>query len=192
MYLSSHRKITGFPEVCSWWLLLLAASFTPDMVSYHVMKWQSSGPVTIDFRSAPGSFVNSTAPTSPLITALFCSWAWSMARSEKSLLDLRTAKFTLWNSWMFLGVLVLKGHHVWGVPLNNRFIEDKKFSFFSVWGLNTIWLEKNIIVQLEVKESCNLFNLIAFGTSVCRTRRQDFCLNLNNWRSKLKIVKITY
>ena len=92
------RKHLWALKVCSWCLLLMAASFTPDMASYPSIRWLILGPATIHLWSAPVYSVNPTAIPSPLMPALFCSWAWSMTMAEYFLLDLWTTKFPLWNS----------------------------------------------------------------------------------------------
>ena len=57
-------------------------------VACRNLPWQglTSDPAIIHHQSAVGSSVKSVAPLSSLMTALFCSWALSIAIDETSLL----------------------------------------------------------------------------------------------------------
>ena len=93
-----YRKLSGclgFPhDVCYQWFYYSYQKLP------HILLWDDSLlalPHTIHFQRAVSSIKPMALP-SPLMPELFCSWAWSMAKPGKNLLDLWTTKALTWNS----------------------------------------------------------------------------------------------
>ena len=97
---TSPLKFSWKPLLCSWWRSFdnLSSLMPSSDVSNSWMMRETSGPLTIHRLSAEGLSVSPTAPPSPLIIALFCSWAWSRAIFENERPDFCRTKWPFLNS----------------------------------------------------------------------------------------------
>lgn len=105
---SLSKKVSCLVKIYSWCIIyciiypLLAVSIFPDSFSEAARKRVTFGTASIQHLNASGS-ITPTAPPSPLITELFCSWAWPIGMAENIFLWINAQQSSLCETLMTSG-----------------------------------------------------------------------------------------